>query len=94
MSHLEIDIVVAVSRKPAHPVGASNPLWVESKYTEPEMTRVIKQLQPFSGRITRVVICHGLLHSDTVCPEKRLEDIDADVLQAVVHANTIFCTRY
>jgi NAD(P)-dependent dehydrogenase (short-subunit alcohol dehydrogenase family) len=95
MSDPEIDIVVAVSRKPApsHLTRASNttsaPLWIESEYAEPAMARVVEQLQPFAGHITRVIICHGLLHSDTVWPEKRLEDINANTLQAVFQANTV-----
>ena len=91
MSDPEIDSVVAVSSKsvPEHLAGASNLLWIKTEYTEPAMARVVEQLQPFSGRITRVVICHGLLHSDTVWPEKRLEDINADKLQAVFQANTV-----
>lgn len=95
MSDPEIDSVVAVSRKPApahftEAVNSTNePLWIESEYSETAMAMVVEQLQPFAGRITRVVICHGLLHSDMVWPEKRLEDINADALQAVFQANTV-----
>ena len=91
MSDPEIDSVVAVSSKsvPEHLAGASNLLWIKTEYTEPAMARVVEQLQPFSGRITRVVICPGLLHSDTVWPEKRFEDIDADLLRAVFQANKV-----
>ncbi|MDB4261175.1 SDR family NAD(P)-dependent oxidoreductase, partial [Porticoccaceae bacterium] len=35
------------------------------------------------------VICHGILHSDTLWPEKRLEDINAESLQTVFQANTV-----
>lgn len=95
MSDPKIDRVVAVSRNPApahfaDDVNSTNePLWIESEYSEPAMARVVEQLQPFAGCITRVVICHGLLHSDMVWPEKRLEDINADALQAVFQANTV-----
>ena len=100
MSGPEIDRVVAVSRRPApaHFTGAANPtnklLWIESEYSETAMAKVVEQLQPFSGCITRVVICNGLLHSDTVWPEKRLEDINADALQAVFQANTVVPTLW
>jgi NAD(P)-dependent dehydrogenase (short-subunit alcohol dehydrogenase family) len=36
-----------------------------------------------------VVICHGILHSETLWPEKRLEDISAEALQSVFQANTV-----
>ena len=97
----EIETVIAVSRKPA-PGSASVPdpaanaasttnalMWIETEYAEPAMAAVVEQLQPFAGRITRVVICHGILHSDTLWPEKRLEDINADSLQTVFQANTV-----
>lgn len=99
----EIETVIAVSRKPAPaPGSASVPdpaanaasttnalMWIETEYAEPAMAAVVEQLQPFAGRITRVVICHGILHSDTLWPEKRLEDINADSLQTVFQANTV-----
>lgn len=95
ISDPDIESVVAVSRKPAPgqltdaAVTANTPLWIETEYAEPAMAAVVEQLQPFAGRISRVVICHGLLHSDTLWPEKRLEDINADALHAVFQANTV-----
>jgi len=100
ISDPEIGRVVAVSRKPVpanftDPANPTNePLWIESGYSEAAMAKVVEQLQPFSGCITRVVICNGLLHSETVWPEKRLEDINADVLQAVFQANTVVPTLW
>jgi NAD(P)-dependent dehydrogenase (short-subunit alcohol dehydrogenase family) len=89
----EIDTVVAVSRKPAPEsfIGTetSAPVWIETEYVESAMASVVERLQPFAGSITRVVICHGILHSDTLWPEKRLEDIDADALHALFQANTV-----
>ncbi|MFT5720821.1 MAG: NAD(P)-dependent dehydrogenase (short-subunit alcohol dehydrogenase family) [Motiliproteus sp.] len=92
LSDPDIESVVAVSRKPAPAQltdAANAPLWIKTDYTEPAMAIVVEQLQPFAGRITRVVICHGLLHNDTLWPEKRLEDINADALHAVFQANTV-----
>jgi NAD(P)-dependent dehydrogenase (short-subunit alcohol dehydrogenase family) len=88
----EIDMVIAVSRSPAprdFTRGPAAPLWIETEYSEPAMAAVVEQLQPFAGRITRVVICHVILHGDTLWPEKRLEDISAESLQAVFQANTV-----
>lgn len=39
--------------------------------------------------ITRVFICHGLLHSNSIQPEKRLEDFSAAAFQAVMTVNAI-----
>ena len=92
MAAAGIDTVLAVSRNaaPEHfATGPATPVWIETEYNEPAMAAVVEQLQPFAGRITRVVICHGILHSDTLWPEKRLEDINAESLQTVFQANTV-----
>ena len=39
--------------------------------------------------ITRVYICHGILHSHTVKPEKRLEDFDPNTFIEVLTANAL-----
>jgi NAD(P)-dependent dehydrogenase (short-subunit alcohol dehydrogenase family) len=88
----EIGTVIAISRSAAPEglsTGISKPIWIETEYTEPAMAAEVEQLQPFAGRITRVVICHGILHSETLWPEKRLEDISAEALQSVFQANTV-----
>jgi NAD(P)-dependent dehydrogenase (short-subunit alcohol dehydrogenase family) len=92
MADADIDTVIAVSRNPApehFSTGPVTPIWIETEYSEPAMAAVVEQLQPFSGRITRVVICHGILHGDSLWPEKRLEDISAESLQTVFQANTV-----
>lgn len=92
MEDADIDTVIAVSRNPApehFSTGPVTPIWIETEYSEPAMAAVVEQLQPFSGRITRVVICHGILHGDSLWPEKRLEDISAESLQTVFQANTV-----
>lgn len=42
-----------------------------------------------SDPITRVYICHGILHSNTVKPEKRIEDLDPNAFIEVLTANTL-----
>jgi NAD(P)-dependent dehydrogenase (short-subunit alcohol dehydrogenase family) len=39
--------------------------------------------------ITQIFICHGVLHSETIKPEKRLEDFSAEVFQEVIAINTL-----
>jgi len=39
--------------------------------------------------ITRVFVCNGILHNDTIQPEKRLEDFDAQAFMEVITSNTL-----
>ena len=39
--------------------------------------------------ITRVFVCNGILHSENIKPEKRLEDFDVEAFQQVITANTL-----
>jgi NAD(P)-dependent dehydrogenase (short-subunit alcohol dehydrogenase family) len=39
--------------------------------------------------ITRVFVCNGMLHSDTIQPEKRLEDFDMESFQQIITSNTL-----
>ena len=65
-----IDTVIAVSSKPA-PVSVqaeSSLLWIHTEYQEPAMLEVVEKLKEYSGNISRVCICHGLLHTDSLWP--------------------------
>ena len=86
-----IETVIAVSSKPAADSvqAESGLLWIQTEYAEPAMAEVVEQLKDYSGSISRVCICHGLLHTDSLWPEKRLEDIDPKQLQAYFEVNTI-----
>ncbi|WP_299265825.1 SDR family NAD(P)-dependent oxidoreductase [uncultured Psychrosphaera sp.] len=39
--------------------------------------------------ITNVFVCNGILHSETIQPEKRLEDFDAESFNQVMSANAL-----
>lgn len=90
-----IDKIIAVSRNgrtedlSGHWNPSSRLVWIQSDYTEPAMADVVTQLAAYVGTLSRVCICHGVLHSDTIWPEKRLEDISADALHEIFHANTV-----
>ncbi len=95
----QIDKLIAVSRNPlpehlAERYSQDTFQWLETEYNETDMATVVETLQPYRGCIIRVVICHGILHSETIWPEKRLEDISADALQAVFQANTVVPTLW
>ncbi len=98
MADAGIETVVAVSRNPlpeqlTEAQANRRVQWITSDYNETDMAAVVEQLQPYSGRISRVCICHGILHSSgqegTLWPEKRLEDINADALHQVFQANAV-----
>ena len=86
--------VFAVSSK-QQPSGLGDPksarklVWLTSEYNETAMAEVASQLVPYAGTFSRVCICHGLLYSDTLWPEKRLEDINGSALQDIFHSNTV-----
>ena len=90
-----IDKVVAVSRSenagveyPANGLG-DKLIWVKSDYSEAALDEVLSMLEPHAGNFSRVCICHGVLHSNTYWPEKRLEDLSESALQAIFHANAV-----
>ncbi len=68
---------------------ASSLLWVSSDYSEDSIQTVCAELAADRGKFSHVFICNGVLHSGQFGPEKRLEDITAEKLQAVLQANAI-----
>jgi len=63
--------------------------WFVCDNSESSIADVCQQLTSYSVDITKVLICNGLLHNETMMPEKKLEDINAAQLEAVFHANTV-----
>ena len=100
LSDPSITRVFAISRAgQTSAIGASvaeaNKLvWIRTDYDEPSMAEVTEQLKPYVGQFGRVCICHGLLHSDTIWPEKRLEDINAENLHEIFQSNTVVPTLW
>lgn len=58
-------------------------------YSEAGIAGLIRQLEPWHGRITLVVISTGILHTDTIKPEKRAEDLHMDSMLEVLRVNTV-----
>jgi NAD(P)-dependent dehydrogenase (short-subunit alcohol dehydrogenase family) len=59
-------------------------------YQPQSIDMAIKELVAHSQQpITRVIVCNGILHSESFQPEKRLEDFDVDAFNQVITANTI-----
>ena len=83
-----IDRVIAISRESANKNTSPGIRYIPCDYSEPAIAETCNQLKTLSGQITRVCICNGVLHNDRVWPEKRLEDISLDGLQAVFNVNS------
>jgi len=64
-------------------------LWLESDYSEESIARTAARLSVHRGTFTRVFLCNGILHNQNVTPEKRIEDLQADALHEVFHANAV-----
>ena len=59
-------------------------------YDESEIVSAVNTIKHSSnGVISRVFICHGILHSENCQPEKRLEDFSVQAFNEVITANTI-----
>lgn len=59
-------------------------------YTANSIELAITQIQADSTLpITNVFICNGILHSETIQPEKRLEDFDPESFNQVMSANAL-----
>ncbi len=88
----QIDKVIAVSRQPRPAeleAVASDTEWIQTDYSDTSIEDVCQQLAQRPGIITRVCICNGILHSDTIWPEKRLEDISSTSMQQVFQVNAV-----
>jgi NAD(P)-dependent dehydrogenase (short-subunit alcohol dehydrogenase family) len=56
---------------------------------EPQMEQAIATLQQQSDRLHLVIYCVGLLHSDSMQPEKSLRQLNADQLLQYFQVNSI-----
>lgn len=84
----QIARVFAVSRGP---IKSASPKVtpITAEYTETPMKQVVEQLASHAGTFTRVCICHGILHSESIYPEKRCEDIDPESMGKILYANAL-----
>ncbi|TYL46956.1 SDR family NAD(P)-dependent oxidoreductase [Marinomonas sp. IMCC 4694] len=81
--------VFAVSRSLPPETATSKTHWLTGDYTEQAIDKVCKEIAPYAGKITKVLVCNGVLHDDSMMPERKLEDIRASQLEAMLHTNTI-----
>ncbi|MCL1114573.1 SDR family NAD(P)-dependent oxidoreductase [Shewanella basaltis] len=67
-------------------------------YQQNSITQCVTDIAAIAGKVTRIVMCNGVLHSKSqhlttadpdLMPEKRIEDIDAHSLEQLFYANSI-----
>lgn len=61
-----------------------------ANYQPESIDKAIEQLAQYNhAPITRVFVCNGILHSQNIKPEKRLEDFDAQAFIDVITSNSL-----
>lgn len=58
-------------------------------YSESGIVQLVQQLAPWHGRLNLVVISTGILHTESIKPEKRAEDLHMDSMLEVLRINTV-----
>ena len=87
--------ITAISRSSCPDKWRNHPriCWLISNYDETMINTIglqlLSQKKADHLHINQVYICNGILHSEKFKPEKRVEELDAEVMQQVFHANTI-----
>jgi len=81
--------IYAISRSRPALASSQKVIWIECDNTEASIQNVCQTLKEAPEPITKVLICNGILHNQNMMPEKKLEEVTADNLNQVFHANTI-----
>jgi len=81
--------IVAISRDADAIPAAAHITRIASDYSESSMQDIAMQLADLRGRIVRVILCLGVLHTATLRPEKRLEDLQADHMLEYLRINAV-----
>lgn len=59
-------------------------------YQEDQIDHAISEINCLDhAPVTQVIICNGILHSDCIKPEKRIEDFQAEAFSQVMNANAL-----
>lgn len=92
LSEPQFEQVIAVSRsqQPAELACHGARLrWLVCDYTQASIDEVLCFAGDVHQQLSRVVICNGVLHNDTVEPEKSLLKLNATAMQEVLHTNVV-----
>lgn len=82
-----IDQIVAISRggSPHLTENGAKVKSISCNYSEESIKGICESLKSTEGAITQVIICNGILHTDRILPEKRLEDVSFATVSEVMH---------
>lgn len=81
--------IIGVSRQPASPAEISFSEWYPCDNNDEAIKGVIDTLVEQTEVIDKVLICNGILHTSSISPEKRLEQLNAETLHSIFEVNTI-----
>ncbi|MGB5325211.1 MAG: SDR family NAD(P)-dependent oxidoreductase [Pseudomonadales bacterium] len=91
--------IVAFSRSlPEGEFASSAISWRQCAYSDAEIGSEVqtlaRQMKENNTHIYRVIICNGFLHSETLQPEKRIEDISQDSFLQSMAINALLPLRW
>lgn len=81
--------ILAISRQSLSARETSAITYLQCDNSESAISECISKLAHLQGHITRVIICNGRLHDTGIRPEKRLEDLNAETMLAIMESNTV-----
>ncbi|MEZ5569512.1 MAG: SDR family NAD(P)-dependent oxidoreductase [Halioglobus sp.] len=87
-----IQTVIAVSRSASAPnsvAGADKLLWLPCDSSDDAIAACIDRLRPYSCGLRRIVVTCGILHTQTLQPEKSLQQIRSDAMLQVLRSNLV-----
>jgi NAD(P)-dependent dehydrogenase (short-subunit alcohol dehydrogenase family) len=82
----------AVSRQtnpPASLAALDGLSWHGCDYSQDSMTGLVQGWQAHKAQFQKIFICNGILHDDSLTPEKKLEDFDPAAFTKVLSINTL-----
>lgn len=88
----DIDEVVAISRGTDAGLLAEDSKrlkYLQSDYSEGSIEKIVSDLAAQSTQLHRVYICNGVLHNDSLFPEKKLEEFTPEAFQQLMHTNAL-----
>ena len=88
--------ITAISRNPLSTALLENPRIqaLQCDNLQHQIAAIAELLTADRGTFSKVFICQGILHTNDLQPEKRLQDIDVEHMAEVLRVNTIVPTLW
>lgn len=83
--------VIAISRQPPNSELANlkQVMWLKTSYDDDDIQTTCTHIVAQKASVNRVLMFHGLLHNETMFPEKQLRELSRPKLQWLFEANAI-----